>query len=281
MKKIELSAGPIAYEDSGVGPVLVFLHGLLMDASLWDGPIADLSADHRCVAPTLPLGAHRHGMHAGADLSLPGIARLVAEFLDRLDLRDVTLVGADTGGALVQLLMAYGDERVGRVVLASCDAFENFPPGLTGKTLVLTGRLSPRMFGMFMQQMRLRMVRRLPIAFGWLTKRGDAATARWMRPVMAQPEIRRDTVKVLRAIADDTHLLVEAAERLPDFNRPALVVWASLDRVMPPEHGRRLAKLLPQGQHVEVDDSYTLIPLDQPARLSELIRQFTSAPATI
>ncbi len=64
-----------------------------------------------------------------ADLSLPGIARLVAEFLDRLDLRDVTLVGNDTGGALVQLLMCDGAARVGRVVLVSCDAFDNFPPG--------------------------------------------------------------------------------------------------------------------------------------------------------
>src|SRR5258705_5469717 len=54
-------------------PTIVLLHGLMMDASLWDGPIADL-------------GAHRHAMHADADLSLPGIARLVAEFLDRLDL---------------------------------------------------------------------------------------------------------------------------------------------------------------------------------------------------
>ena len=102
MREIELSAGTIEYEDTGGdGPVIVLLHGLMMDASLWDGPIADLSVDHRCVAPTLPLGAHRHGMYAGADLSLPGIARLVAEFLDRLDLRDVTLVGNDTGGALV------------------------------------------------------------------------------------------------------------------------------------------------------------------------------------
>jgi len=163
----------------------VLLHGLMMDASLWNGPIADLAASHRCVAPTLPLGAHRHAMHADADLSLPGIARLVAEFLDRLDLHDVTLVGNDTGGALVQLLI--GDRggdgaawaarvgRVGRVVLASCDAFDNFPPGLTGKTLVLAGKLSPGMFGVFMQQMRLRMVRRLPLAFGWLTRRGDAA----------------------------------------------------------------------------------------------------------
>ena len=281
MREIELSAGTIEYEDTGGdGPVIVLLHGLMMDASLWDGPIADLSVDHRCVAPTLPLGAHHHGMHAGADLSLPGIARLVAEFLDRLDLHDVTLVGNDTGGALVQLLICEGASRVGRVVLASCDAFDNFPPGLTGKTLVLTGRLSPRMFGLFMQQMRLRAIRRLPIAFGWLTKRGDAATARWTKPVMTQPEIRRDAVRVLRSVAADTHLLVEAAECLPGFDRPALVVWASGDRVMPPERGRRLTDLLPHARLVEVEDSYTLIPLDQPARFAQIVREFAHAPAT-
>ncbi len=278
MTEIELSAGIIDYEDTGGdGPVLVLLHGLMMDASLWDGLIAELASDYRCVAPTLPLGAHRHAMHADADLSLAAIARLVAEFLDRLDLHDVTLVGNDTGGALVQLIMADADARVGRVVLASCDAFDNFPPGLTGKTLVLTGKLSPGMFGLFMQQMRLRMVRRLPIAFGWLTMRGDAATARWMKPVLKQREIRRDAVRVLRAVAAEPRLLLDAAERLPSFDRPALVVWASADRVMPPEHGRRLAELLPQGQLVEVDDSYTLIPLDQPARLAQLVREFTKS----
>jgi pimeloyl-ACP methyl ester carboxylesterase len=278
MKQIELSAGTIEYQDAGDGPPLVLLHGLMMDASLWDGPIADLSADHRCVAPTLPLGAHRQAMHAGADLSLPGIARLVAEFVDRLGLQDVTLIGNDTGGALVQLLIRDGAAaRVGRVVLVSCDAFDNFPPGLTGKALVRVGQLPPAMFGLFMQQMRLRAVRRLPIAFGWLTMRGDAATARWLKPVLTRPEIRRDAVRMLRAAAADTHLLVEAAERLPGFNPPALVVWAAGDRVMPPEHGRRLAELLPQGRLVEVADSYTLIPLDQPARLAQIIRDFTRA----
>ena len=279
MNEIELSGGTIEYTDTGGdGPVLVLLHGFMMDASLWDETIAGLSADHRCVAPTLPLGAHRLGMRADADLSLPGVARLVAEFLDRLDLRDVTLVGNDTGGALVQLLMAEGAARVGSVVLVSCDAFDNFPPGLTGRTLVLTGRLSPRMFGLFMQQMRLRPLRRLPIAFGWLTKRGDAATARWIRPVLRQQEIRSDTVRVLRAAAADTGLLLTAAERLPDFDRPALVVWATGDRVMPPEHGRRLAALLPQARLVEVADSRTLVPLDQPAELARTVREFTRAP---
>jgi len=280
MKQIELSAGTIEYQDTGGdGPALVLLHGLMMDASLWDGPIADLSADHRCLAPTLPLGAHRLAMQAGADLSLPGIARLVAEFVDRLGLQDITLVGNDTGGALVQLLMCSGAARVGRAVLVSCDAFDNFPPGLTGKALMLAGQLPPAMFGLFMQQMRFRAVRRLPVAFGWLTMRGDAATARWMKPVLTQPEIRRDAVRMLRAAAADSHLLVETAERLPGFNHPALVVWAAGDRVMPPGHGRRLAELLPQGQLAEVADSYTLLPLDQPARLAQIIRDFTRASA--
>jgi pimeloyl-ACP methyl ester carboxylesterase len=118
---------------------------------------------------------------------------------------------------------------------------------------VRSGRLSPRLFGLFMQQMRLRAVRRLPLAFGHLTRRGDAATARWMRPVLSRPEIRRDTVRVLRAAAADPDILVAAAEHLPKFARPALVVWAT-------------------------DDSDTLIPLDRPARLAELIRAFTRKP---
>ncbi|MFC1413158.1 alpha/beta fold hydrolase [Streptacidiphilus sp. N1-12] len=281
MSEIELSAGTVEYLDTGGdGPTVVLLHGLMMDASLWDGPVADLSADHRCLAPTLPLGAHRRPAHADAELSLPGIARLVGEFLERLDLRDVTLVGNDTGGALVQLLIAEGADavgvgRVGRIVLASCEGFDNFPPGLTGRTLVLSGKLPPRLFGLFMQQMRLRAMRRLPIAFGWLTKRGDAATARWLRPVLKQPEIRRDAVRLLRAAAADPDLLIAAAERLTGFKQPALVVWAAGDRVMPPEHGRRLAALLPQGRLVEIDDSYTLLPLDQPAGLARAIREFT------
>src|SRR5260370_19750965 len=109
MTEIELSSGTIESTDTGGdGPVLVLLHGLLMDASLWDEVIAELSSALRCVVPTLPLGAHRHPMRPDADLSPPGIARLVAEFMDRLDLGDVTLVGNDTGGARVHLRIGGG-----------------------------------------------------------------------------------------------------------------------------------------------------------------------------
>jgi pimeloyl-ACP methyl ester carboxylesterase len=273
--EIALSAGTLDYRDTGGdGPVVVLLGGLLMDASLWDDVIAALAPGCRCIAPTLPLGAHRHPMRTDADLSPRGLARLVAELLERLDLDDVTLVGNDTGGALVQLLAADRDPRVGRIALVSCDAFDNFPPGLTGRTIVALGHLPPRLFGLSLQQLRLRPARRLPVAFGWLTKRGDAATARWTRAVLADPGARRDAVRALRGIAADRGALLDAAQRLSAFDRPALVVWATEDRVMPPEHGRRLAELLPDARHVEIDDSYTLIPLDRPAELAAELRAF-------
>jgi pimeloyl-ACP methyl ester carboxylesterase len=274
-QQIALSAGTIDYEDTGgAGPVVVLLHGLLMDASLWDDVTADLAPEYRCVAPTLPLGAHRHAMSPDADLSPRGLARLVAELLDRLDLIQVTLVGNDTGGALVQLLAGDDSPRIGQIVLASCDAFENFPPGLTGRTLVSTGRFSPSLFGLAMQPLRLRPLRRLPVAFGRLTMHGDAVTRRWLTPVLTQSAIRRDTVRVLRGIAAEPQLLLDVAEQLRRFERPALVAWAGADRVMPPEHGRRLAELLPHGRLVEIGDSYTLIPLDQPVRLAQALRDF-------
>jgi len=276
-KTVELSAGTIEYEDTGAdGAVLVLLPGLLMDSSLWESVIAELAPARRCIAPTLPLGAHRHPAASDADLSLPGLARLTEEFLERLQLDDVTLVGNDTGGAIVQLIAIGGAPRVGRIVLVSCDAFDNYPPGVSGKSLVLTGRLPAPLFRLAMQPLRLRPFRRMPLSFGWLTKRGDALVKHWIAPVLEQREIRRDTIRLLRSIAADKDLMDKVAGRLPQFDRPALVVWAAKDRIMPPEHGRRLAGLLPQGRFVEVEDSRTLVPLDQPRRLAHLIHDFSA-----
>lgn len=276
MNELELSDGIVEYEDTGGdGPVVVFLHGLAMDGSLWRHVVADLRADYRCVVPTLPLGGHRRPMSPDADLSPRGLARLVAEFLESLDLRDVTLVGNDWGGA--QLVIAEGRaERVGRLVLTSCEAFENFPPGLPGRSVWLAARL-PGGLNILVQPLRLRPLRRLPFAFGWMSKRPvpDEVMDVWLRPLLTQREIRRDLIKYLRAARKGE--MLAAAEGLRTFEHAALVVWAVEDRVMPLDHGRRLADLLPRGRLVEIADSYTLIPEDQPAELARVLRDFLAA----
>ncbi|QYJ15557.1 Haloalkane dehalogenase [Rubrobacter xylanophilus DSM 9941] len=273
LREVELSAGTVEYEDTGGdGPVLVLLHGLAQNGSVWRNVVADLRGDHRCIVPTLPLGGHRRPMRPDADLSMRGLSRLVAEFLERLDLRDVTLVENDWGGAHL-LVTERGGERVARLVLTSCEAFDNYPPGLPGRAVWLAAKV-PGGLNAMVQPLRLRPLRRLPFAFGWMSKRPvpDEVMDGWLRPLLTRSEVRRDLRKYLRAV--DKRDTLEAAGRLRSFNRPALVVWAKEDRVMPPEHGRRLAGLLPQGRLVEMLDSYTLIPEDQPEELARLIRGF-------
>jgi pimeloyl-ACP methyl ester carboxylesterase len=210
-------------------------------------------------------------MRVDADLSPRGIGRLETEFLDALDLRGVTLVGNDSG--LFLFAAAERRERIARLVITSCEAFENFPPGLPGKTVAAAGKV-PGGLNALAQPMRLRALRRLPVAFGWMAKRPipHEVSDDWLRPALSQRKIRRDLVKYIRAGKKGD--LVAAAEELRSFDRPALIVWAAEDRVMPPEHGRRFAELLPNARLVEIEDSYTLIPEDQPAALAAHIREF-------
>ena len=93
--------------------------------------------------------------------------------------------------------------------------------------------------------------------------------------LLTQRAIRRDLLKYVRSVPKKRDLL-EWAERQRAFDRLVLVVWAPEDRIMPPEHGRMLAELFPRGRLVEISDSYTLIPEDQPARLAAHIREFLS-----
>jgi pimeloyl-ACP methyl ester carboxylesterase len=275
MAEIELSAGPILYEDTGgEGPVIVLCHGLLMTASLWDEVVEELGPGFRCVRPTLPLGAHRRPMRADADLSLRGQVRLLAEFLERLELQEVTLVFNDWCGA--QLLVAEGrDARVGRLVLASCETDDNYPPGLPGRVAALAARL-PGGLAAVLKPLRIRALRRLPMTFGLMSKRpiSDELVDQWLEPALTNPAIRAD----LRKYAGDTRQgrrqLVKANSRLAGFAKPVLVAWAAEDKVMPVTAGRRLAASFPNSRFVEIPDSRTLIPVDQPRALADAIAAF-------
>ena len=201
MKEIGLSAGTIEYEDmGGSGPAILFLHGLIMDGTLWRHVVAGLRPEYRCVLPTLPLGGHRRPMRPDADLSLPAMAHLLAEFLERLDLSGVTLVGNDWGGA--QLLVPEGRaERVGRLVLVACEAFDDYPPGGGARALALAAEL-PGGLTVMLQPLRFGRLRRLPMLRGALSKRPvpDDVMDAWFRPAPTQPEIRRDLRKYLRSV---------------------------------------------------------------------------------
>jgi pimeloyl-ACP methyl ester carboxylesterase len=278
-KEIRLSSGTIRYREDGPadGPVLVFVHGFLVDGELWSKVTARTSAWARCLRPDLPLGSHTIPMDDNADLSTPGVAKLVSEFLEALDLRDVIVVGNDTGGAVTQVLVTEHPERIGGMVLTSCDAFEKFPPEIF-KPLIAAAR-GPKSVKALLAGTRSATFRRSPLGYGWTSKSGipDDVSAAWVKPALEDEGIRRDVAKVCRGI--DSAYTLDAAAKLGSFDKPALLVWGAQDKFFPVELGRRLAAVIPGSRFELVEDSYAFVPWDQPERLAALLEEFAGSQA--
>jgi pimeloyl-ACP methyl ester carboxylesterase len=211
-------------------------------------------------------------MREDADLTPPALARLIVDFVDALGLDRPVIVANDTGGALTQIAAANHGDRLGPVVLTSCDAFEHFLPWMFRYLAPLTR--VPGGLSLLGRAARLKAVRRAPNAFGWLMAQDPPQRVLdgWLEPVAGDAAIRRDVAKMLRGI-DKRHTL-EAAEKLPGFDHPVLIAWGARDRVFPLEDAQKLASILPNAELRIVQDSYAFVPEDQPEELARLVAEF-------
>jgi len=207
-----------------------------------------------------------------ADLSPRGIARIVREFIDALDLNDVIVVGNDTGGALAQLLLSESDERIAGLVLSSCNSFDRFVPPLF-KPFRKFAEL-PGAIAVGVQPLRIRAFRRLPFVFGRIAKYpiADEVTDAWLDPIITDRRIRENGRRFVRGI--DYGDLPRAAERLREFRKPVLLLWAREDRLFPFAFAERWLTVFPNARLVPVTDSYTYIAEDQPVFVSREIATF-------
>jgi len=271
-REIELPQGRLEYFESGSGASIVFVHGGFVNANLWRKVVPRLNRTFHCVVLDLPFGSHALPMNPGVDLGAAGGVDLVVRPIDALGLSDVTLIGMDTGGAICQYIVTRKPERIGRLVLTSCDYRNNFPPRIFSylKLLPVLAPLAPVLFA----PMRWRAPRRLPFALGRLsyTRIEGRITDTWSLPAFMDRRIRDDAMSFFR-IFNKKHLNA-AANELAKFEKPALIAWSRDDKVFPAEHGKRLAQELPNSRLVWIESSLTFSMEDQPEQLSDAIAQF-------
>jgi pimeloyl-ACP methyl ester carboxylesterase len=277
-REIDLPQGRLRYFEAGTGPSIVFVHGLFVNANVWRKLVPRLAGDFHCVALDLPFGSHVLPMSPDADLGERGIVNLIADAIEALGLEEVALVGMDTGGAVCQFLVTQRPERIGSLVLTSCDYRDNFPPWIFFhlKLLPYISPLVPLLFAPF----RLRSMRRLPNGFGWLSKRPieRAVEDSWVLPSLEDRRVRADVAKAVRVF--DKRRLNAAADRLSTFEGPALIAWSRDDRVFPAKDAERLATDLAYARLEWIEDAYTLSMEEQPERLAALIADFVGEPNT-
>jgi pimeloyl-ACP methyl ester carboxylesterase len=278
MSTVALSSGTIHYEKSGPshGRPLVFVHGFMMGASLWR-PLAERLAARGflCLAPTWPLGAHTEPMTERADLTMEGVAAIVGEFLESLELHDVVLVGNDTGGAVGQILATTADQRLGALVLTSCDAFEHFPPPII-KPLIAAARSRPA-FVAALQPLRTRFGRRR--GYSALAHADiDQRVREWLSPALGDHRVRSDLRRFTGSL--NRQSTVQAGARLPRFTKPALIAWSADDEFFPLEDAHRLAAALPSSRIEVIPQAKTFSMIDQPDILADLITDFAAMRTT-
>lgn len=269
-KEVKLPAGTIRYREAGAGKPVVFVHGFLVDGRLWDGVVDSLSDRCRCLAPDWPMGAHQVALNPDADLTPPGVARLIADFLEKLDLEDVTIVGNDSGGAISQVLVANHPERIARLALTNCDTHENFPPGVF-KAMPALAKLPGGMQAMAAPFRVPAMARRAFAPFA-RTKIPDDLIASWMYPSAHDSGVMHDTKK-LTAGMNKRHTLA-AAKKLQSTTIPLRLLWAPGDKFFPIKYAERLASEVPNSQLIEIPDAKTFVPLDQPQRVADELAVF-------
>ncbi len=274
VKEIHLAAGDLEYFERGEGPVLVFAHGWLANANLWRDVVDHLADRFRCITLDLPLGSHRRPMRGDADLSPTGCGELIAQALTALRLREVTLIGNDSGGAYSQIATAAHPDRIARLVLNSCETpYDEFPPPpFDGLPAVA---VDPATLGQLFEGLRDRAIRATPPAYGLLIKHpiDDLVSDSYALPCVTDPGILRDTSKVMSSASSGP---VHEAGRvlLAAFDRPVLFAWGPEDQVFPPANARRYADELADGRVSLIPDAYSFTPEDQPQQLATAIARF-------
>ncbi|AEF40516.1 alpha/beta fold hydrolase [Hoyosella subflava] len=256
---------------TGERPPVLFLHGVFVNGDVWRNVVSRLSGSFDCVVPDLPFGSHHTPMNADADLSPLGIADLIADFIRALDIAPVRLVANDSGGAFAQIITAQHPELVDSLVLTNCDCYDNFFP-LIFRYLTPLSRVPGGLWPVA-QSLRLKPIRRSPLAYGWSTARPlpPQVEKAYVAPLL-RSEIRRDIAKAMKDVHPRyTHAAIQALRTYPGR---VLVAWGDADKYFPLRLGEQLARDIPNATFVKIPNARAFVPEDAPAELAKLISEF-------
>lgn len=268
------SGGRLHYLDRGSGNAVLFVHGIWTNHFLWRGVVEALPDTFRCIAPDWPLGSQPEPFPRNADLSPRGIVGIVCEFMEALDLRDVTLVGNDSGGGICQLLITSGEPaaaRVSRLVLTNSDVFDQFPPKAF-RPLWNLARRAPWLAGPLVRHL---MTRNDYAAFFDSTCSNPVPSdlrERILGPFKRNAATRRASLDFLAGC--EPEMMLEATRKFSAFSPPVLLVWGTEDPLFPPRLARDLTREFPNARLVEVSGASTFVPLDAPGRVASEIAAF-------
>ena len=266
---------------AGAGSAVVLLHGVLGSRHDWRRLVKLLARDFMVIAPDL-LG-HGDSAHKFADFSLGAHAGRLRDLLDRLGVKDATLVGHSLGGGVAMQYAWLFPERCRRLVLVSSGGLgRDLSMLLRAPTLPGASWVLPLVSSKPLRRTGVMVTRALR-GLG-LMSATDAEEVWRSYVTLGDAEMRRAFVTTIRTVVDPGGQTVSGLERMQSRTGiPIMIVWGSRDRLIPVAHGVHASEAL-SGARLEIFEGAGHFPhLEQPERFEALLRDFvaTSHPARV
>src|SRR3954471_16337368 len=278
---IVLHGHRVRFHRAGSGPLVVLLHGIASTADTWAPVAGALAERHTVIAPDL-LG---HGASAKprGDYSLGAYASGLRDLLSALGHDKGTIVGQSLGGGVAMQMAYQFPDRCERMVLVSSGGLGRDvhlllrAAALPGSEVVLPVLAANRVLnagaavGGFLGRLGLRAGPDLEELWRSFSSLGDV-------------EARSAFIHSLRGVIDPRGQRVDASDRLYLAERmPTMLLWGERDRIIPAEHGRAAAEMIPGCRFELFPAPGHFPPRDEPRRFVKVLTDFidTTEPADV
>ncbi|MBE3587931.1 MAG: alpha/beta fold hydrolase [Thermoanaerobacteraceae bacterium] len=261
MARLKVGEIELNYQLHGSGFPVVFISGTGTDHTTWLPVVTSFTGyncvlfDNRGIGQTdVPPGPYTTAQMADD----------VAGLIESLGMEKVFLVGISLGSAIAQQVMIRNPRRVqGAVLLGTWAKTDGFIAGLLELWADLQAVLSPRDYA--------RMLLFWAASPAFINRRPD-----FIEPYLERVSAMNRPVAGYRAQvgAVKSH---DTLELLGQIQVPVLVCHGVQDMVVPVEHGRQVASLIPRAQYNEFDGTGHLLPVERGPELIPLILDFFKA----
>ncbi len=256
---------PVLYfEEVGIGPVILLVHGWSTTSRLWDPVVADLSKQATVI--TFDLRGHGRSEVLNIRHDVESFASDIHLIISELGLRDVTLCGWDLGAQASMVYATRGGRGVKGLVLVSTMPFyldispkrSNWNNEFLTELAELAAMPRPVFLKRFMQ--RYFSAHPPEELVEWLVAMG-LETPAW---VSADCSASQFSIDLRPALASITH--------------PTLVVHGRRDQICTFEAAEYLAEGIPRARLVPFDDSGHLPHIEERRRFVDELISFAMQP---
>ena len=271
-KSVKTAAGTVSYVERGSGPVALFVHGVLLNGYFWRHQLAGLSDARRCIAPDLLAHGHTE-VAAGQDVSVTAQAHMLAQFLDAIEVKQVDLVGNDSGGGVCQIFATNYPQRVRSLTLTNCDAHDNWPPEAFKPFVEMVGfgGLPVTLNAMVQDKSVFRSPGALGPAYEDAAQVTDDTIDTYLQPFTTCPTQMAALERFVNAFDNRHTVAIEAA--LKELRVPTLIAWGTDDVYFPLQWSHWLEKAIPgTTRREEFKDARIFFPEERPAQFNRVLR---------